>query len=69
MARAGVETVDDLRLVRERPVGYALVVRDDGVDEAFLLALRYAQVYTLSMAGQARGGGFAVVCRRRPVGG
>ena len=54
MARAGVETVDDLRLVRERPLGYALVVRHDGVDEAFLLALRYAQVYTLSMAGQAR---------------
>jgi GNAT superfamily N-acetyltransferase len=103
VARAGVETVDDLRLLflalhrhhrsvsdlplvaddeawrarratylawfaEERallfvasagttPVGYALVVWHEGADDTFPLAPRYAEVYTLSVAEQARGAG------------
>ena len=103
VARAGVETVDDLRLLflalhrhhrsvanlplvaddeawrarkatylawfaegrallfvasaEETPVGYALVVWHEGADDTFPLAPRYAEVYTLSVAEQARGAG------------
>jgi GNAT superfamily N-acetyltransferase len=39
------------------PVGYALVVWHDGADDTFPLAPRYAEVYTLSVAEEARGAG------------
>ena len=41
----------------ETPVGYALVVWHEGADDTFPLAPRYAEVYTLSVAEQARGAG------------
>lgn len=39
------------------PVGYALVVWHEGADDTFPLAPRYAEVYTLSVAEEARGAG------------
>jgi GNAT superfamily N-acetyltransferase len=42
---------------QETPVGYALVVWHEGADDTFPLAPRYAEVYTLSVAEEARGGG------------
>lgn len=103
VARAGVETVDDLRLLfialhrhhrsfgdlplvaddeawrarraayrawfaegrallfvasaGDTPVGYAFVVWHEGSDDTFPLAPRYAEVYSLSVAEQARGDG------------
>ena len=41
----------------ETPVGYALVVWHEGADDTFPLAPRYAEVYTLSVAEEARGAG------------
>ena len=41
----------------ETPVGYVLVVWHEGADDTFPLAPRYAEVYTLSVAEQARGAG------------
>ena len=41
----------------ETPVGYALVVWHEGADDTFPLAPRYAELYTLSVAEQARGAG------------
>jgi GNAT superfamily N-acetyltransferase len=41
----------------ETAVGYAFVVWHDGADDTFPLAPRYAEVYTLSVAEQARGAG------------
>jgi GNAT superfamily N-acetyltransferase len=41
----------------EAPVGYALVVWHEGADDTFPLAPRYAEVYTLSVAEEARGAG------------
>jgi GNAT superfamily N-acetyltransferase len=41
----------------ETPVGYALVVWHEGVDDTFPLAPRYAEVYTLSVAEDTRGAG------------
>jgi GNAT superfamily N-acetyltransferase len=39
------------------PVGYALVVWHEGANDTFPLAPRYAEVYTLSVAEEARGAG------------
>jgi GNAT superfamily N-acetyltransferase len=39
------------------PVGYALVVWHAGADDTFPLAPRYAELYSLSVAEGARGGG------------
>jgi ribosomal protein S18 acetylase RimI-like enzyme len=39
------------------PVGYALVVIQDGANDTFPLAPRYAELYTLSVAANARGRG------------
>jgi GNAT superfamily N-acetyltransferase len=41
----------------ETPVGYALVVWHEGADDTFPLAPRYAEVYSLSVAEEARGAG------------
>ncbi len=41
----------------ETPVGYALLVWHEGADDTFPLAPRYAELYTLSVAEQARGAG------------
>jgi len=41
----------------DAPVGYALVVLHDGANDTFPLAPRYAAVYTLSVAEEARGAG------------
>jgi ribosomal protein S18 acetylase RimI-like enzyme len=38
-------------------VGYALIVWHEGTDDTFPLAPRYAELYTLSVAEQARGAG------------
>jgi GNAT superfamily N-acetyltransferase len=42
---------------QETPVGYALVVWHEGANDTFPLAPRYAEVYTLSVAEEARGAG------------
>jgi len=39
------------------PVGYAFTVLHDGSDDTFELAPRYAELYTLAVAPEARGGG------------
>ena len=39
------------------PVGYALVVLHEGANDTFPLAPRFAEVYTLSVAEEARGAG------------
>jgi len=39
------------------PVGYALVVLHDGTDDTFPLAPRYAELYSLSVAEDARDSG------------
>jgi ribosomal protein S18 acetylase RimI-like enzyme len=41
----------------QAPVGYALVVLHEGANDTFPLAPRYAEVYTLSVAEDARGAG------------
>lgn len=41
----------------DEPVGYALVVLHEGANDTFPLAPRYAEVYTLSVAEEARGAG------------
>ena len=41
----------------ETSVGYALVVWHEGADDTFPLAPRFAEIYTLSVAEQARGAG------------
>ena len=46
----------------EAPVGYALVVWHEGADDTFPLAPRYAEIYTLSVAEQARGAGVGARC-------
>jgi GNAT superfamily N-acetyltransferase len=42
---------------QDTPVGYALVVWHEGADDTFPLAPRYAEVYTLSVAEEARKAG------------
>jgi ribosomal protein S18 acetylase RimI-like enzyme len=40
-----------------RVVGYAFTVLHDGTDDTFELAPRYAELYTLAVASDVRGGG------------
>ena len=46
-----------LALQADRLVGYAFTVLHDGTDDTFQLAPRYAELYTLAVAPDARGGG------------
>jgi ribosomal protein S18 acetylase RimI-like enzyme len=46
-----------LALQADRLVGYAFTVLHDGTDDTFELAPRYAELYTLAVAPDVRGGG------------
>ena len=53
-------TGDALVLVARRggaPVGYAVAHLQDGPDDTFAVGARYAELYSLSVAPEARGGG------------
>ena len=55
-----METGDALVLVARRggaPVGYAVAHLQDGPDDTFAVGARYAELYSLSVAPEGRGGG------------
>lgn len=57
---AWLEAGDALVLVAERdgvPVGYAVAHLQDGPDDTFAVGDRYAELYSLSVDPEARGGG------------
>ena len=58
--RGWVETGDAPVLVARRggaPVGYAVAHLQDGPDDTFAVGARYAELYSLSVAPEARSGG------------
>ena len=58
--RGWLESGTALALVAERdgrPLGYAFAHLIDGPDETFAVGRRYAELYSLSIAPDARGGG------------
>jgi ribosomal protein S18 acetylase RimI-like enzyme len=58
--RDWLATGDALVLVARRagtPVGYAVARLRDGPDDTFAVGARYAELYSLSVAPEARGGG------------
>jgi ribosomal protein S18 acetylase RimI-like enzyme len=58
--RGWMATGDALVLVARRggtPVGYAVAHLQDGPDDTFAVGARYAELYSLSVAPDARGGG------------
>ena len=58
--RGWMATGDALVLVARRggaPVGYAVAHLQDGPDDTFAVGARYAELYSLSVAPEARGGG------------
>jgi ribosomal protein S18 acetylase RimI-like enzyme len=58
--RGWMEAGDALVLVARRggaPVGYAVAHLQDGPDDTFAVGARYAELYSLSVAPEARGGG------------
>ena len=55
-----MESGDALVLVARRagtPVGYAVAHLQDGPDDTFAVGARYAELYSLSVAPEARGAG------------
>ena len=58
--RGWMESGDALVLVARRggaPVGYAVAQLQDGPDDTFAVGARYAELYSLSVAPEERGGG------------
>ena len=58
--RDWLKTGDALVLVARRggaPIGYAVAHLQDGPDDTFAVGARYAELYSLSVAPEARGGG------------
>ena len=58
--RGWMETGDALVLVARHdgtPVGYAVAHLQDGPDDTFAVGARYAELYSLSVAPEARGAG------------